>query len=113
MELEERRDVEAIRRADEIEDLSVEHRRSVVIGGEPGRRVQDELDAHERHLANPPAVQTAPSPSWEAPVAPVRSRRSAFLIAALLLIVAVGAALVLITSLSHRAAATPSEWSEG
>jgi hypothetical protein len=30
-----------------------------------------------------------------------------------LLIVAVGAALVLITSLSHRAAATPSEWSEG
>jgi TolB-like protein/DNA-binding winged helix-turn-helix (wHTH) protein/Flp pilus assembly protein TadD len=57
---------------------------------------------------SPPAVPTAPSPSWEAPVAPVRSRRSAFLIAALLLIVAVGAALVLITSLSHRAAATPS-----
>ena len=51
VELEERRNVEAIGGTDEIEDLPVEHRRSVVIGGEPVRRVQDKLDAYQRHLA--------------------------------------------------------------
>src|ERR1035437_7620921 len=51
VEQEESRDVEAIRGADEIENLPVEHRRSVVIGGKPARRVQDELDAYESHLA--------------------------------------------------------------
>ena len=35
VELEERRNVEAIGGTDEIEDLPIEHRRSVVIGGEP------------------------------------------------------------------------------
>ena len=51
VELEERRNIEAIRGVDEVEDLLVEYRRRVVIGGEPGRRVQDELDAYEGHLA--------------------------------------------------------------
>src|SRR5580704_17638601 len=51
VELEERIDGEAIRQADEIEDLPVEYRRRVVVGGEPGRRVQDELDAYQGHLA--------------------------------------------------------------
>src|SRR5271170_5442805 len=51
VQLEECGDVEAIRGVDKIEDLPLEHRGSVVILGEPGRRVQDELDAHECHLA--------------------------------------------------------------
>jgi len=51
MELEERRDVEAIRGTDEIEDLPVEHRRSVVVGSEPARGVQNELNAYQCHLA--------------------------------------------------------------
>jgi hypothetical protein len=35
VELEERRDVETVGGGDEIENLSLEHGRSVVIGGEP------------------------------------------------------------------------------
>src|SRR5580658_361144 len=59
----------------------------------------------------PLPVPTEPSPSWEAPVVPVRSRRRAIFIAsaiaALLTMAAVAAVLVLIPTLSHRAAATP------
>ncbi len=61
-----------------------------------------------------PAAPIAPSPSLppssslEAPVVPVRSRRRAIFIAALLTIVAIAAVLVLLPTLSHRAAATPS-----
>jgi hypothetical protein len=51
LELEECRNVEAIGGTHEIEDLPVEHRRRVVIGSEPARRVQDELDAYESHPA--------------------------------------------------------------
>src|SRR5580658_1198731 len=60
----------------------------------------------------PLPVPTEPSPSWEAPVVPVRSRRRAIFIAsaiaALLTMAAVAAVLVLLPTLSHRAAATPS-----
>ena len=51
MEFEERRDVEAIRGGDEIENLPVEHRRRVVVVGEPTGRVENELDAYQCHLA--------------------------------------------------------------
>src|ERR1700689_5650356 len=55
-----------------------------------------------------PPVATTPS-SWEAPVAPVRSRRGAILIAALLTIVLLAiAAILVLPALSHRAAVTPS-----
>jgi TolB-like protein/DNA-binding winged helix-turn-helix (wHTH) protein len=49
----------------------------------------------------------SPSPSLEAPVVPVRSRSRTVVITALLLTVAIAAILVLIPTLSHRAAATP------
>ena len=51
VELEEGRDVKAIRGGDEIEYMPFEHRGSVVICGEPGRRVQDKLDTDESHLS--------------------------------------------------------------
>ena len=57
----------------------------------------------------PPSLSpTQPSPSAEAPVDPVRSKARALLIAAVLTIVAIAAILVLIPTLSRRAAATPS-----
>ncbi len=58
-----------------------------------------------------PIGSAAPSPSWEAPVVPGRSRRTIFIsvaIAALLGMVVIAAILILIPTLSHRAAATPS-----
>ena len=56
-----------------------------------------------------PAAPNAPSPSpsLEAPVAPVRSRSRTVVITALLMTAALAAILVLIPALSHRAAATP------
>ena len=54
-----------------------------------------------------PSVATTPSPSWVAPPEPVRSRRRAILIAAVLLIVAIAVVLV-VPTLSRRAALTPS-----
>jgi TolB-like protein/DNA-binding winged helix-turn-helix (wHTH) protein len=55
-----------------------------------------------------PSGPTEPSPSRESPVAPVRSRTRAILVAALLMMVVIAAVLVLIPTLSHRASATPS-----
>jgi len=58
---------------------------------------------------SPPPLATAPSPSWEVPVAPVRSRRGAILIAALLTIVLLAiAAILVLPTLSHRVGVTPS-----
>src|ERR1700734_983190 len=51
MEFEERIDAEAIREANEIENLIVEYGRSVGIGREPARGGEDEFDAYEGHLA--------------------------------------------------------------
>jgi len=48
---EKRGNIEAVGRAHEIEDLSVEDWRRVVVGGEPSRGVEDELDANQRQLA--------------------------------------------------------------
>jgi TolB-like protein/DNA-binding winged helix-turn-helix (wHTH) protein/Flp pilus assembly protein TadD len=53
----------------------------------------------------PNAPSTSPSP--EAPVVPVRSRSRTVVITALLMTVAMAAILLLIPTLSHRAAATP------
>jgi DNA-binding winged helix-turn-helix (wHTH) protein len=55
-----------------------------------------------------PSGPTEPSPSRESPVAPVRSRTRAILVAARLMMVVIAAVLVLIPTLSHRASATPS-----
>jgi TolB-like protein/DNA-binding winged helix-turn-helix (wHTH) protein len=55
-----------------------------------------------------PSGPTEPSASRESPVAPVRSRTRAILVAALLMMVVIAAVLVLIPTLSHRASATPS-----
>ena len=51
VQFEERIDVETIREADKVEDLPVQYRSGVVIGGVPARRVQNELDAYKDHLA--------------------------------------------------------------
>jgi len=53
-----------------------------------------------------PSAPTEPAP--ETPVAPARSKSRTILIAALLMIVVIAALLVLVSNLSHRAAATPS-----
>ena len=55
----------------------------------------------------PPPVAPTPSPSWEAPPVPARSWRRVTLIATVLLILAI-VALLVVPTLSHRAAATPS-----
>ncbi|MFZ0322243.1 MAG: winged helix-turn-helix domain-containing protein [Candidatus Sulfotelmatobacter sp.] len=59
----------------------------------------------ERVGAEDPLPSAPAEPSPEAPVAPLRSRSRAVLMAALLMIVVVSAVLMLISSFSHRAAA--------
>jgi len=62
----------------------------------------------ERVGIEEPLLSGPTGPSPEAPAAPVRGKSRAILIAALLIVVVIAAVLVLVSSLSHRAAATPS-----
>ena len=49
VQLKERRYVEAVWAANELEDLAIQHRRSVVMAGQPSVRKDYVLDAHQSH----------------------------------------------------------------